>query len=642
VAAPARRRRQLGRAAALLGLLACLVPATATALPADRGWELVSPVEKNGGVVAAAGTIAGGGVLQAAADGNSVTYGSAASFSPGAQGAPTGSQYLSGRGGGGWATANLTVPLFSGSFGAEPVGVPYQLFSPDLFRALLLSGRPCRSEEAACPIANPSLPGTDAPVGFQNYYLRQGGAFAALLGGADVAATTIAPADFAVRLAGASASLDRVVLESCAALTATATEVPLGESCDPDQQNLYEWSAASGNLTLVNASPGAELGAQAGAVSDGAQRIYFNGADGSLYLREGAQIKLVYASAAEAPEFQTASGDGAVAYFSIAGTLFRYLADAETATPLTDPLTLTGVLGASANGSHVYYQTTSGLYLWHAGTTTKVPAASVPADSVNYPPTTGTARVDSDGSGLVFLSKSPLTGYNNLDQTTGLPDFEVFLYESPANVLRCVSCRSNGTRPVGPSTIPGSGPNGSGEGVTDSYKPRALSADGRRVFFDSEDALVAVDTNKEPDVYQWEAQGSGACVKAGGCVELISSGRSEEGARFADASGDGDDAFFTTDASLVGADPGAVDLYDARVGGGFPEPPAPFTCNGDSCQNLPSEPPSPALNTLVSGLGNPKVHYFKYQRQAKKHKAKKHRKAKHGKGAKRGAKGGRR
>ena len=74
-------RRCAGWAVASFALVACLVPAGAgAALPDHRGWELVSPTEKNGGSIRAAGEVSGGGVFQAAADGESVTYSSTASF----------------------------------------------------------------------------------------------------------------------------------------------------------------------------------------------------------------------------------------------------------------------------------------------------------------------------------------------------------------------------------------------------------------------------------------------------------------------------------------------------------------------------------------------------------------------------------
>lgn len=627
--------RRTGGVAALLSLLAVLVPATASAaLPDGRGWEMVSPVEKNGGGIVPMGVVAGGGVLQAAADGNAITYSSAGSFGE-AQGAPVGSQYVSRRVGAGWSAENLTVALFAGSFGTAPEGVPYQLFSSDLSRGLLLSGHHCRSEEGACPVANPPLPGTGAPAGYQNYYLRRAGlGFEALLTSNELVGTDVGPANFELSFVGAAPDMQHILLSSCAALVAPATEVPLGEGCNPAKPNLYEWSQAGG-LSLVNAAPGAALAAQAGAVSGDGSRIYFVAA-GNLSLRQGAQIKQVDTAAGGGGKFETASADGEVAFFTTGAHLWRYVAATDTATDLTPGGGVIGVLGASSDGSYLYYLAADGVHLIHGAANTKIATA---ADASNYPPTTGTARVSADGTHLVFLSSASLTGYDNTDRKTGLPDSEVFLYDAAgAGQLTCVSCRPSGLQPAGSSTIPGSARNGEQLDATNSYKPRALSADGSRVFFDSDDAVIpSGDSDNAPDVYQWEAVGPN-CAKADGCVSLISSGRLG-GASFVDASTSGDDVFFITDASLVGADPGSFDLYDARVGGGFPEPLIPIPCFGDSCQSLPSETTDPSLTTQVTGPGNPPIHYLRHghathkrcksAKQCKKHgKGKKHTKAK--------------
>jgi hypothetical protein len=601
-------------------------------LPDSRGWERVSPVDKNGGEVALPGTIAGGGVLQAATGGGAVTYGSEASFGPGAPGAPPASQYLATRTTGGWATENLTAPIFSASFHLSDEGVPYQLFSTDLARGLLLNGEHCRGEGSGCAVANPPLAGTDAPAGYQNYYLREGGGYASLLTAADLADTDLDPADFDLRLAGTSPDLRHVVLSSCAALTADATEVPLGEGCDPDRQNLYEWSG--GGLGLLNilpaqstGTPGAELAAQAGAVAGDGSRIYWaDSSTGALYLREGVQTKLVDAGPVV---FQTATPDGAFAFYLEAAHLHRYDSATQVSTDLTPGGGVVGVLGASGDGSRVYYQDAGGLRLWSGGATTTVAPGADAADPGDYPPATGAARVSADGARLLFVSKAPLTGYDNIDLNTGEPDSEVFLYDAGAADLACLSCNPTNQRPLGPSTIPGARANGTAEASTHSYKPRVLAADGRRAFFESGDALVLTDANSgATDVYQWEAQGVGSCAKTGGCVALISSGRSAGGAGFVDASADGADAFFITGASLVSSDPGALDLYDARVGGGFEEPPASIACAGDACQPLPPEPVDPTLTTLLEGPGNPPVRYIHKKRRVPKH-HRRHRKHRH-------------
>jgi len=591
--------------------LATYPAATPFGLPDSRGWELVSPVEKNGGQVEPPGALMGGGVLQAAADGQSATYGSDASFASGASGAAPASQYLSARSASGWSTTNITSALLSGSYGTEPAGVPYQLFSGDLARGLMLNGRPCRGGATGCPVANPPLSGTDAPPGYQNYYLRQSdsGSFEALLG-AEVEETDVDPAQFELAFAGASPDLRHSVLSTCAALTASATEVPLGAGCDPAKANLYLWSA--GSLTSINATPGAALGAQSAAVSADGSRVYFNDlVSGDLYLRQGAQLKQADAAAGGGGAFQTASSDGAVAFFTKAGHLWRYDAIAGVATDLTPGGGVLGVLGAAADGSRVFFQDAAALKLWNGGTTTTVAAT---ADASNYPPTTGTARLSTDATKLLFASTVPLATsdgatYDNLRQGAKTPTSQLYLYDSTgAGSLACVSCNRTHARPLGSSAIPGATANGAVSAVTHAYKPRALSADGRRVFFDSADALVLSDVNLAPDVYQWEAQGKGSCARAGGCVSLISAGLAGSSS-FVDASAGGDDAFFLTDRSLVGSDPGAVDLYDARVGGGFAEPGEPSPCLGDACQTVPPAPEDPTLTTVLAGPGNPTERY---------------------------------
>jgi hypothetical protein len=586
----------------------------------SRGWELVSPIDKNGGEVAQPGQIAAGGVLQAASQGGQVTYSSSASFA-GGQGAPPASQYIASRNAGGWATQNITAPVFSGSFQLSDEGVPFQLFSGDLSLALLLNGDHCRGEAEGCAVANPPLAGTDAPEGYQDYYRRDNtsGAFTALLGAANAGFLTPEPKTFDLRLAGATPDLGHAVLSSCAALAPNATEVALGEGCDPAQQNLYEWSGAG--LSLLNimpsesqGTPGAALAAQSGAISEDGGRVYFTDS-GNLYLREGSTTKEV----APAASFQTATANGATAFYLKADEhLYRYQsAGAGTSTDITPSGEVKGVLGASASGDTVYYQDGSALKRWHSGATTTLAAGAGAALGSDWPPSTGTARVSADGTKLLFLSKAQLTEYDNTDLDTKAADAEVFLYDSgAASPLTCVSCNPTGERPLGPSSVSGAIANGTAPGSTDTYKPRSLSADGGRVFFDSRDALALTDTNLDrasgasvQDAYEWEAQGEGSCAKAGGCVSLLSSGRDAGSSTFIDAAADGADAFFLTAASLIPADPGSVDLYDARAGGGFPEPPPPLPCEGDACQSLPSEPIDPTLDTLLSGPGNPPVRY---------------------------------
>jgi hypothetical protein len=558
-----------------------------------RGWELVSPVEKDGGEVQGPGQSFGGGTIQAAAGGSALTYSSTSAFGD-AGGAPAGSQYVSRRAAGGWATENVTEPTVSGAYGEEPDGVPFQLFSVDLAQALMLDGR-CREAGAGDPCP-------------RSYLLRESA----------TGALATSPARPDLWLAGANADLSQRVLSTCAALTANAVEVPGPDGCDPAKPNLYRWSA--GGLSLVNllpaavvGTPGADLAAQAGATSSDGSRVYWRElASGNLFLREAASTKQVDDTVGGGGTFQAASTSGALAYFTSSGHLYRYDAPSDTATDLTPAGGVVGVLGASADGARVYYLSAAGLFLRQGATTTKVADA---ADASNYPPATGTARVTPSGSHLAFLSSASLTGYDNRKRATppGPPQVEAFLYDAGTGVLTCASCNPSGEQPLGGSTIPGALANGKGLLAIHAYKPRALSDDGRRLFFDSLDELALQDEEPnhttEPDVYEWEAQGAGSCAHEGGCVGLVSSGDQGTGSAFLDASATGGDAFFLTSESLVGADTGFADLYDARVGGGFPEPARPIECFGDSCQFLPSEPEDPNPGTLIPSTGNPPLRF---------------------------------
>jgi hypothetical protein len=610
-------------------------------LPDARRWELVSQADKGGGAIEAPGQIFGGGIDQAAAQGGAFTYSASSSFGD-ASGAPPGSQYLAGREPGGWVNRNISTPLRAGAYGDQPNGVPYRAFGPDLGEGLLFGGG-CYGAAPECAQSNPPLPGSGAPGGYPNFYRRDSrtGAFEALLDQADFAHSPLGPEAIEIELVAVTPDLSQALLSSCAALTADAVEVPAPGGCDGEAANLYEGSGDG--LSLVNllpgdvtGIPGARVAAPLGAISADGSRVYW-AQGGELYLREsGDSVRL---DGPGGKEFQAASGDGSVAYFTAATAghthLFRYLAETGVATDLTPAGEVEGVLGASADGSIVYYQDDNGLKRWQNGGTTEVAAGAGASLASNHPPATGTARLSPDGAHLAFLSAADLGDYENAGRV------EAYLYGPPAGggapVLVCASCNPTGERPQGSASIPAAPPNGD---LPVPFKPRALSAAGTRLFFDSADALVVGDTNNRPDVYQWEAVGVGSCTRSPGCVALISSGRSPEGASFLDASADGSDAFFLTDDSLVGADGGSLDVYDARVGGGFVEPPAPIPCVADACQSLPAAPDDPTPGTLVPNSGNPPLRIVREGGKRKKHHTKK--KGKRRKSGKVGKRGSRR
>jgi hypothetical protein len=107
------------------------------------------------------------------------------------------------------------------------------------------------------------------------------------------------------------------------------------------------------------------------------------------------------------------------------------------------------------------------------------------------------------------------------------------------------------------------------------------------------------------NVYEWEADGTGSCATSGGCVYLISDGQSTTGSALGSTTPTGNDVFFTSEDQLVPQDTdGYDDIYDARVGGGFPAPPAPAPpcSSGDTCRSSVAPTvffSTPASSTLI-------------------------------------------
>jgi hypothetical protein len=146
-------------------------------------------------------------------------------------------------------------------------------------------------------------------------------------------------------------------------------------------------------------------------------------------------------------------------------------------------------------------------------------------------------------------------------------------------------------------------------------------ATDRIAFFQSKSNLVPGDTDGLMDVYQWR----------NGKLRLISGGITDTSAMYASNDASGRNVFVMTHARLTHEDiDGVRDIYDARVGGGFPEPPPVVTCDvlGDACQgsapeSLPAAP-SPASATSTSGGNAPESKQKKHRPKGKKkHKGKK-------------------
>ncbi len=240
----------------------------------------------------------------------------------------------------------------------------------------------------------------------------------------------------------------------------------------------------------------------------------------------------------------------------------------------------------SADFSHVYFQSKAQLVpgQGEAGAINTYVLSGgevrfVAGDGVGLLGTSSEARtaLSADGNVLVFrsvgvggLTAQNLTTDRLPDHCTNLDGpaacLELYRYDDRDGSLECISCRHDGE-------------------TTFSAEPTfqfGMSADGRTVAFITIGPLVARDVNQGLDVYEWRD----------GVVHLLSDGVGSSPVRGLgspkvlgiDADG-GNILFALTAPGLTGFEQdGLRNLYDARVGGGFPPPVPPAHCAEDSCQ----------------------------------------------------------
>jgi hypothetical protein len=244
-------------------------------------------------------------------------------------------------------------------------------------------------------------------------------------------------------------------------------------------------------------------------------------------------------------------------------------------------------LAGSDDGSRLFFLADSDtkLRVWDDGVVSDVASFGVgPEEGANVFAT----RTTRDGSVVVFQTPAPTAGFTN---SFGLD--QVYRYELATSDLECVSCPTSGGEPTSAASITG----GSTDDVDGLMKgPRSISGDGEQVYFDTVDALSVLDVNGKRDVYRWED----------GDTRLISSGKNIYGSFYLDNDESGEDVFFATQEGLLPLDrDGAYDVYDARVGGGFPDTTPTAPC-AESCQG--DAPAGPGLAPLASvtfdGSGN--------------------------------------
>jgi hypothetical protein len=566
-------------------------------LPECRAYEMVSPVEKNGGAVYPFfNTVS-------TSSGDGVEFLSSAAFS----GAPANSvnAYIARRGEGGWETTGIDAPQTDPSGLIEITSLGTSEDFSQTFQA---------SRRALAP---------GATEGGSNIYIRNN-----LTGSRTLIATE--PEKFLFEEFGNGTPRALAGSFNWSKFFFTSERV-LAPGAVANQTNAYEF--AGGTLSLLTLPGGAGEPAEpalvAGVSRDG-NRVLLEGATSRvLYLQQGngkpvpisASRRAGEAGQLTAVEVDDATPDGSVVFFvdaapltedsnPLAGpSLYRYdvrTDSLEDLTPIENAEVHT-ILGISDDGSRAFVaagsalepgstpapQLATNIFAWHSGGFQFV-AQTDPKTFETTSPVASTSSPNGLYLGIGSFSEltsedvpSPACPAVPNSSTPGEDCRDVYLYDAVSEKLTCVSCHgaAAGNSTLGTSDSP---PKLQGNQTRDVL-------DNGEVLFNTPNRLVPRDTNGVGDVYGWR----------NGQPILISTGTSPDESRFSDATPSGSDIYFHTSQRLVGQDVDSrVDLYDARVDGGIaaqnpPPPPAP--CEGQACKGTASSPPPPLTSSVHEG-----------------------------------------
>jgi hypothetical protein len=285
-----------------------------------------------------------------------------------------------------------------------------------------------------------------------------------------------------------------------------------------------------------------------------------------------------------------------------------------------------GVVRTSSDGSHVYFTATAvlttvpnkngeaaqagntNLYGYDTETdqikfVAQVSSALAGEDEISHD-TERHAQTTPDGRYLVFSAPGPLLDTGDTNGTAQA----VYRYDFQTEEVTWISHPAPGFTPTnekepalvspmfdaGNGGFAGGSPGGS-EADSEDWN-RAISENGEYIIFTTAERLQADDEDNALNVYEWH----------NGTVGKISTGDAEKLGRqpAATMSASGSDIFFFSSTQLVGQDTDdLVDIYDARVDGGFPAPAHEPSCSGEACQ--PSAGALPSFGPTASSLSAP-------------------------------------
>jgi hypothetical protein len=456
----------------------------------------------------------------------------------------------------------------------------------------------------------------------------------------------------------ASADFSKLILQ-----TEDRTLVPGHPSSTTSGDDFYEYSA--GELRQVNVGPGGVPTGTCGATidradphavsADGSRVLFTDNCTHHLYMRINGVETL------DIGEYQLLAADATDSRLLLARgsgpseEVFLYETEAQIAKLL--PGARAGQV--SEDLSTIYISSSERLAPEASVPSTESEASAPnPVNIYRYDVSTGSLRftgiqtgsvvrtgpdyVSPEGRYLYFFSPGVSGLFRErehvLHEREGLPpatayseDVQLYRYDSAEDVVECASCASSfAPRPASLAYAELNVLNRPGVSIP---RQAYASADGDYAFFQTAAALVPSDADGEvpvgpvgeyngegdgpgnhnleasisTDVYEWRKQGIGGCAAVQGCLALISSGTGGLKNTLVGIANEGSDVFFATHSQLVPQDKDEQgDVYDARLGGGFPPPPPrPVECEGDSCSTpfaAPSDP-TPSSSTF-QGAGN--------------------------------------
>lgn len=647
-------------------------------LPKQRCFELVSPGKAGPVASPGIGQVAIELPFQAAPEGGALAYVVETGFPDATRGSEM--LYRGIRGASSWNSTQLSAPILvpSETKGANSNSSKNMALSSDLSCGVEASNQPLTSDASTRPVVE---------AGGSNLYRRNPN-------GSYTAITKLTPTDFEdvgqlfeeeYETLGMTEDCSKVLFRT----EHTYPAVP-GKGAN----RLYEWD--EGDLRSVGWVPGPDgevaVEAEAGAwatpgstfrnhsnvVSDDGTRVFFSAerqispnpaevGQIGVFVRENGLTRDLSMSetltAVTEATFQYASQDGSRVFFtakagltaetSAEGTdLYEYDLEAEDLRDMSvdgDPggAQVGGFVGASADGTHVYFVARGQLapeigktfaenvadetYSVYGAASDQVEYIGVVrADELTSAPTAvtntweenSTSRVTPDGNYMLFETSANVTGYES-----GGPR-QAYLYSAPDQRTMCVSCRLDGQASLSGRPLV------SREANPLHQQASVIVRDGEpSVFFTSRNRLAPGGVEGQTSLYEWSHdQVFSIDTEPLGLLDPSVQGRK---VRFAGASADGSDLYFATPNQLTWEDGDErASVYDAKVDGGFPEPPGPTPpcdpATEGSCQDTLAPLPtgvSGAASATFHGPGNAKPK--KSKNSHKKQKKKGHRKKNH-------------